>query len=79
MKTENVGQFNPELLQQYSIADREAGFEQALRSCSTISSSGLISVKSNRDKAVKNNKTADSKKRKRKGYMQTSSKRHPSK
>ncbi|KAF7135808.1 hypothetical protein RHSIM_Rhsim08G0031500 [Rhododendron simsii] len=44
-----------------------AGFEQALRSCSTISSSGLISVKSNRDKAVKNNKAADSKKRKRKG------------
>ncbi|KAI8541120.1 hypothetical protein RHMOL_Rhmol08G0037700 [Rhododendron molle] len=79
MKTENVGQLNPELLQQYSIADREAGFEQALRSCSTISSSGLIIVKSNRDKAVKNNKTADSKKRKRKGYMQTSSKRHPSK
>ncbi|KAH7837333.1 hypothetical protein Vadar_012678 [Vaccinium darrowii] len=79
MKTENVGQLNLELLQQYSIADREAGFEQALRSCSTISSSGLISVKSNRDKAVKNNKTADSKKRKRKGYMQTSSKRHPSK
>lgn len=71
MRTENVGWLNPELLQQYSIADREAGFEQALRSCSTVSSGGLISVKSNRDKAVKNNKTA---KRARKGYMQTTSK-----
>ncbi|KAH7852680.1 hypothetical protein Vadar_027832 [Vaccinium darrowii] len=65
-KAKNVGPLNPEYLQQYSIADREAGFEQALRSCSTLSSGGLISVKSNRDKAVKNNKTAESKKRKRK-------------
>lgn len=57
METENAGLLNPDSLQQYSIADREAGFEDALRSCKTISSSGLISVKSNRsekDKVVKN-------------------------
>ncbi|KAI8541122.1 hypothetical protein RHMOL_Rhmol08G0037800 [Rhododendron molle] len=53
METKDAGLLNPDSLQQYSIADREAGFEDALRSCTTISSSGLISVKSNRSKKGK--------------------------
>ncbi|CAL5431172.1 unnamed protein product [Camellia sinensis] len=53
MKIENVGLLDLESLQQYSIADREVGFEQALRSCTTISHSGLVSVKSNSRKKEK--------------------------
>ncbi|CAL5354163.1 unnamed protein product [Camellia sinensis] len=72
MKIENAGLLDLESLQQYSIADREAGFEQALRSCTTISRSGLVSVKSNsrkKEKVGKNSKTAESKKRKRKSKL----------
>ncbi|KAF5938399.1 hypothetical protein HYC85_022658 [Camellia sinensis] len=72
MKIENVGLLDLESLQQYSIADREAGFEQALRSCTTISRSGLVSVKSNsrkKEKVGKNSKTAESRKRKRKSNL----------
>ncbi|CAL5425620.1 unnamed protein product [Camellia sinensis] len=72
MKIENAGLLDLESLQQYSIADREAGFEQALRSCTTISRSGLVSVKSNsrkKEKVGKNSKTAESEKRKRKSNL----------
>ncbi|KAL7252176.1 hypothetical protein ACSBR1_013927 [Camellia fascicularis] len=72
MKVDNAGLLKLESLQQYCIADREAGFEQALRTCTTISPSGLISVKSNSSKKQKvgeNSKTAKSKKRKRKSNL----------
>ncbi|KAF7135734.1 hypothetical protein RHSIM_Rhsim08G0031600 [Rhododendron simsii] len=74
METENAGLLNPDSLQQYSIADREAGFEDALQRCATISSSGLISVKSNRiekDKVVKN------KPKVKRGKGKEAPKRHP--
>ncbi|GMP57059.1 hypothetical protein CsSME_00021302 [Camellia sinensis var. sinensis] len=72
MKVDNAGLLKLESLQQYCIADREAGFEQTLRTCMTISPSGLISVKSNsskKEKVGKNSKTAESKKRKRKSNL----------
>ncbi|KAK9292867.1 hypothetical protein L1049_020848 [Liquidambar formosana] len=46
-KIENIDVLNPESLQQFSIADREAEFEHSLRHCTMVSPSGLISVKSN--------------------------------
>ncbi|KAF5950828.1 hypothetical protein HYC85_012821 [Camellia sinensis] len=72
MKVDNAGLLKLESLQQYCTADREAGFEQTLRTCTTISPSGLISVKSNsskKEKVGKNSKTAESKKRKRKSNL----------
>lgn len=52
---------NPELLQQYAIADREADFEKALQNGGgKVPSGGLISVKTNRNKAEKLGKQKES-------------------
>ncbi|KAK9165712.1 hypothetical protein Scep_000903 [Stephania cephalantha] len=65
MKAETAGLLDPELLQQYAIADREADFENALQNGAVkISSSGLVSVKSDRTKTVKKH---DKQKESRKG------------
>lgn len=54
MKAQTEGMLNPELLQQYAIVDRDADFESALQNgLGKISSSGLISVKSNKNKGDK--------------------------
>ncbi|CAL5428932.1 unnamed protein product [Camellia sinensis] len=45
--------FDSSFPQERENNDREAGFEQALRSCTTISRSGLVSVKSNSRKKEK--------------------------
>ncbi|KAL0337253.1 UNVERIFIED_CONTAM: RNA cytidine acetyltransferase 1 [Sesamum calycinum] len=57
-----------ESLEQYTVADKDLEFEHALGSCSTISGSGLLSVKSKRAlpvRVVKSKKDGGSKKRKR--------------
>ncbi|KAK9130064.1 hypothetical protein Sjap_010551 [Stephania japonica] len=65
MKAETAGLLDPEMLQQYAIADREADFENALQNGAVkISSSGLVSVKSNRTKTAKKH---DKQKESRKG------------
>ncbi|KAK9163956.1 hypothetical protein Syun_004858 [Stephania yunnanensis] len=65
MKAETAGLLDPELLQQYAIADREADFENALQNGAVkISSSGLVSVKSSRTNTVKKH---DKRKESRKG------------
>ncbi|KAF5960345.1 hypothetical protein HYC85_001554 [Camellia sinensis] len=57
MKAKMDGMLNPELLQQYAIADREADFEKALQNGGgKIASGGLISVKSSKKKAEKRGK-----------------------
>ncbi|XP_037495465.1 RNA cytidine acetyltransferase 1 isoform X2 [Jatropha curcas] len=53
MRIKNMDLLKPELLQQYCINDKEAEFEQALKKCSTISPSGVISVKANRKASEK--------------------------
>lgn len=54
MKAETDGVLDPEFLQQYAIVDRDADFECALQNgLGKISSSGLISVTSNRNKIDK--------------------------
>ncbi|XP_057501011.1 RNA cytidine acetyltransferase 1 [Actinidia eriantha] len=54
MRAKIESSLNPELLQQYAIADREADFEKALQNGSgKLLSGGLISVKSGRNKAEK--------------------------
>lgn len=54
MKVESEGMLNSEILQKYAIVDRDADFESALQNgLGKISSSGLISVKSNRKKVDK--------------------------
>lgn len=51
---ESEGMLNSEILQKYAIVDRDADFEGALQNgLGKISSSGLISVKSNRKKVDK--------------------------
>lgn len=57
MKAKMDGMLNPELLQQYAIADREADFEKALQNGGgKIASGGLISVKSGKKKVEKHGK-----------------------
>ncbi|KAK9283235.1 hypothetical protein L1049_011471 [Liquidambar formosana] len=75
MTIENVDVLNPESLQQFSIADREAEFEHSLRHCTMISPSGLISVKSNKGTLKKNSKHNDTltNKKRRKSCSQTGS------
>ncbi|KAH7843395.1 hypothetical protein Vadar_016082 [Vaccinium darrowii] len=52
---------NPELLQRYAIADREADFEKALQNGGgKVPSGGLISVKTSRNKAEKHGKQKES-------------------
>ena len=54
-KTE--GLLDPDFLQQYAIADREADFEKALQNGGgKVPSSGLVSVKSSRTKMEKHEK-----------------------
>ncbi|KAG0484369.1 hypothetical protein HPP92_008448 [Vanilla planifolia] len=51
MKADNEGIFNPEHLQRFAIFDRDEEFEKALQGgTNKVSSSGLLSVKSNRSK-----------------------------
>lgn len=63
---------NPELLQQYAIADREADFEKALQG-GKVPSGGLISVKTNRNKAEKLGKQKESHKRGKKSNKEDGS------
>ncbi|KAL0426835.1 UNVERIFIED_CONTAM: RNA cytidine acetyltransferase 1 [Sesamum latifolium] len=70
MKQDDIGLLDPrsQLLEHYTLANKESEFEQALRSCSTISESGLLSVKSKRapsERVVKSRKDGGSKNRKR--------------
>ncbi|KAG5534140.1 hypothetical protein RHGRI_022320 [Rhododendron griersonianum] len=65
---------NPELLQQYAIADREADFEKALQNGGgKVPSGGLISVKTNRNKAEKLGKQKESHKRGKKSNKEDGS------
>ena len=51
------GLLDPDFLQQYAIADREADFEKALQNGGgKVPSSGLVSVKSSRTKMEKHEK-----------------------
>ncbi|XP_071931337.1 RNA cytidine acetyltransferase 1-like isoform X3 [Coffea arabica] len=70
MNQENVGFIDPKshLLQQYSVVDREADFEHALRSCTAVSPGTLLSVKSNTNgngKLGSKRKAGETKNRKR--------------
>ncbi|KAK9272602.1 hypothetical protein L1049_002976 [Liquidambar formosana] len=61
MKAKMEGLLNPEFLQHYAIADREADFENALQNGGgKIPSGGLISVKSSRNKMEKRGKQKES-------------------
>ncbi|KAJ4970584.1 hypothetical protein NE237_003683 [Protea cynaroides] len=61
MQAETENLLNPELLQQYAIVDRDADFENALpNGAGKIPSSGLISVKSTRNKMEKHEKQKES-------------------
>ncbi|XP_068651876.1 RNA cytidine acetyltransferase 1-like [Aristolochia californica] len=54
MKPVTDSVLNPDMLQQYAIVDREAGFEEALQNgTAKVSSSGIISVKSTKTKVEK--------------------------
>lgn len=50
------GLLDPDLLQGYAIVDREADFENALQNGGKVLPGGVISVKSNRNKADKGQK-----------------------
>ncbi|KAL2531341.1 UPF0202 protein [Abeliophyllum distichum] len=52
MKAKLDGMLNPERLQKYAITDKDADFEKALQN-GKVSTSGIISVKSNRSKIEK--------------------------
>lgn len=57
MKAKTEGLLDPDFLQQYAIADREADFEKALQNGGgKVPSSGLLSVKSSRSKMEKHDK-----------------------
>ena len=57
MKAKTESLLDPDFLQQYAIADREADFEKALQNGGgKLPSSGLISVKSSRTKMEKHGK-----------------------
>ncbi|KAF8405899.1 hypothetical protein HHK36_007977 [Tetracentron sinense] len=61
MKAEAEGLLNPEFLQEYAIVDREADIENALQNRGVkIPASGLISVKSSRNKIEKHGKEKES-------------------
>lgn len=55
MKAKLDGMLNPERLQKYAISDKEADFEKALQN-GKISTSGIVSVKSNKSKIEKHGK-----------------------
>ncbi|KAM7262099.1 hypothetical protein ACFE04_021176 [Oxalis oulophora] len=74
MKTKLESLLDPELLRQYAIVDKEADFENALQSGGKLTSSGVISVKSNRPKFEKREKPKEGGKRKD-GHNYKSSKR----
>ncbi|KAK4432860.1 RNA cytidine acetyltransferase 1 [Sesamum alatum] len=70
MKQDSIKLLDPrsESLEQYSVADKESEFEHTLRNCSTISGSGVLSIKSKRaplERVEKSKKDGGSKKRKK--------------
>ncbi|KAL3613465.1 hypothetical protein CASFOL_042728 [Castilleja foliolosa] len=63
MKSKLQGSLNPDLLQQYAIADKEDGFKSALQNGGGKAISGsIISVKSNKTKAEKHTKQSENEK-----------------
>lgn len=56
MKTKTEGFLDPEFLQQYAIVGRESDFEGALQNGGKITSGGVVSVKSSREKMEKHKK-----------------------
>ncbi|CAK9137393.1 unnamed protein product [Ilex paraguariensis] len=60
MQAKMDGLLDPELLQQYAIADKEVDFENALQNGGKISSGGLISLKSSRSGLEKHEKQKES-------------------
>ncbi|KAF8405889.1 hypothetical protein HHK36_007967 [Tetracentron sinense] len=61
MKAEAEGLLNPEFLEEYAIVDREADIENALQNGGVkIPASGLLSVKSSRNKIEKHGKEKES-------------------
>ncbi|KAF8018616.1 hypothetical protein BT93_H3497 [Corymbia citriodora subsp. variegata] len=56
MKAKTEGFLNPEFLQQYAIVGRESDFESALQNGGKITSGGVISVKTSREKTEKHKK-----------------------
>ncbi|KAL4195527.1 hypothetical protein AMTRI_Chr05g73770 [Amborella trichopoda] len=76
-ESELDGMLKPELLQQYAIVDREADFEDALlKGERKISSSGLLSVKSNRKNVDKKSKLKEKEKGEKRGVSAHSSRPH---
>lgn len=76
MKAENEVVLDPEYLQQYAIADEEGEFEKALENGTKVSSSGILSVKSNRTWSTHRDHTSEKGKRKGKhGYNSRSNKK----
>ncbi|KAG6481136.1 hypothetical protein ZIOFF_057731 [Zingiber officinale] len=68
MKAESDVVLDPEYLQQYAIADEEGEFDKALENGTKVSSSGILSVKSNRKWNAHSDHTSDKRdKGKRKG------------
>ncbi|XP_043690354.1 RNA cytidine acetyltransferase 1 [Telopea speciosissima] len=68
MQAETENLLNPEFLQQYAIADRDTDFENALpNGAGKIPSSGLISIKSSRNKMEKHVKQKESDSGKKRG------------
>ncbi|KAL5709167.1 hypothetical protein ACHQM5_019886 [Ranunculus cassubicifolius] len=72
MKSDSeAGLLNPELLQKYVITDGEVDFTEALQNgCGKLSSSGVISVKSNRGQSEKREKSSS------KGNQKSKEKKH---
>lgn len=61
MKAKMEGVLNPDFLQQYAIVDREADLENALQNGGgKITSGGLISVKTSKNKIEKHGKQKES-------------------
>lgn len=82
MKAKTESLLDPDFLQQYDIADREADFEKALQNGGgKLPSSGLISVKSSRTKMEKHGKQEKSHKsgeKRRKDHSSKSNKKRKS-
>ena len=74
MRAKMESSLNPELLQQYAIADKEADFEKALQSGGgKLLSGGLISVKSGRNKAEKHGNQKEGHKNGKRGNKENGS------
>lgn len=71
------GLLDPELFQQFAIVDREADFENALQNGGgKISSSGLVSIKSNKSKLEKRSKPETENSDKKRSKSHSGSKSH---